>query len=50
MIFKDLKLGQHFHSNGTEYIKQSSRTARLVESPSIWFYFSVTETINTKKA
>ena len=42
MIFRDLPIGSHFHYNGTEYKKHSSRTAKLISNPSVWFYFSVT--------
>ena len=46
MIFKQLQIGQHFHYNGTEYVKQSSRTAFLANSPAIWFYFSIYQECN----
>ena len=40
LTFKQLYIGEHFQFNGTTYIKQSTRTARIQASPSIWFYFS----------
>lgn len=43
--FNEIKIGSEFRSNGTLYIKQSSRTARIVNSER-WFYFGKNEIVN----
>lgn len=43
--FAQVAIGQHFVSNGTRWIKKSSRTAAVVEQPSRVFYFGLTEQV-----
>ena len=40
--FRDLRKGQMFHLNGVDYIKQSTRTARMLVNGRV-FYFGQTE-------
>jgi len=39
-IFLAVPIGSLFEYGGTAYIKQSNRTAKLLENQSKWFYFS----------
>ena len=43
--FAELRIGRLFHTNGNDYIKQSSRTARMLSNGRV-FYFSRTEYIH----
>jgi hypothetical protein len=43
--FRDLKIGQLFHLNGCDYLKQSTRTARLLMNGRT-FYIGQTETVH----
>jgi hypothetical protein len=36
--FKELRVGRMFHCNGNDYVKQSSRTARMLANGRV-FYF-----------
>ena len=40
VMFKYIPNGKVFNYNGSEYVKMSTRTARLVDNTAIWFYFS----------
>ena len=40
--FADLRIGRLFHLNGCDYIKQSTRTARMLNNGRI-FYISKSE-------
>jgi len=47
--FEDIKKGAEFEQNGTLWVKQSTRTARVVkpiEYVNRWFYFGSREKIN----
>lgn len=46
-MFKLGEIGQEFISNGTPYIKSSTRTARLVENNRV-FYFRQNEVVKFK--
>jgi len=43
--FEYLKIGRLFHINGCDYIKQSTRTARMLSNDRI-FYFGKTEYVH----
>ena len=43
--FNELQIGRLFHLNGCDYIKQSTRTARMLSNGRV-FYFSKTENIH----
>ena len=43
--FAELRIGRLFHLNGCDYIKQSTRTARMLNNGRV-FYFSKTEYIH----
>ena len=43
--FNELPIGRLFHLNGCDYIKQSTRTARMLSNGRI-FYISKTENIH----
>lgn len=32
MTFKELRIGRMFHLNGNDYVKQSTRTARMLNN------------------
>ena len=40
MEFKDLELSQEFTHNGNNYIKNSSRTAKMLSNSRVFFYFA----------
>tara|TARA_R110000796_G_scaffold77619_1_gene173507 strand:- start:213 stop:395 length:183 start_codon:yes stop_codon:yes gene_type:complete len=47
--FEDVKTGSEFEKGGNLWVKQSTRTARIikpVEYSSRWFYFGKREKIN----
>ena len=44
-LFRDFRIGRLFHSNGNDYIKQSTRTARMLSNGRV-FYFGQTELIH----
>ena len=48
MQFKDLELLQEFTHNGNNYIKNSSRTAKMLSNSRV-FYFASYETIYVYK-
>ena len=43
--FKDFRIGRMFHLNGNDYVKQSTRTARMLSNGRV-FYFGQTERIH----
>lgn len=43
--FAELRIGRLFHLNGCDYIKQSTRTARMLSNGRI-FYFGKTEYVH----
>ena len=43
--FQELRVGRMFHFNGNDYLKQSSRTARLLAYDRV-FYFRKTEVVH----
>ena len=43
--FESFRIGRLFHFNGNDYIKQSTRTARMLSNGRV-FYFSKTEIIH----
>ena len=43
--FVDIRIGRMFHCNGNDYIKQSTRTARMLSNGRI-FYFGKTEYVH----
>ena len=50
--FEDVAAGSEFEKNGNLWVKQSTRTARLVkpvEYSGQWFYFSKREKINIRE-
>tara|TARA_R110000772_G_scaffold160001_1_gene271219 strand:+ start:26 stop:208 length:183 start_codon:yes stop_codon:yes gene_type:complete len=50
--FEDVKTGLEFEKNGNLWVKQSTRTARIikpVEYSSRWFYFGKREKINIEE-
>lgn len=44
MTFSELRIGRMFHCNGNDYVKQSSRTARMLSNGRA-FYFRQTEVV-----
>jgi len=51
--FEDVKTGAEFERNGNLWVKQSTRTAKIikpVEYSNVWFYFSKREKINISEA
>ena len=46
--FERIQLGAGFKQNGAEFIKTSTRTARLLENPHRVFYFSKSELVPFK--
>lgn len=44
MEFNELRVGRLFHANGNDYIKQSTRTARMLANGRV-FYFGRVETV-----
>ena len=44
MTFKELRRGQMFHMNGNDYMKQSTRTARMLSNGRV-FYIGQNETV-----
>jgi hypothetical protein len=50
--FKDVKAGAKFAFGGNLWVKQSTRTARIIEPAAYsgrWFYFGATDNVNTNK-
>jgi len=47
--FKELAVGRLFHCNGNDYVKQSTRTARLLSNDRV-FYFGQKEIIKESQA
>jgi hypothetical protein len=45
MDFIDISIGKLFHYNGNDYIKQSTRTARMLSNGRI-FYFAKSEYVH----
>ena len=45
LYFVDIRIGGLFHLNGNDYVKQSTRTARMLSNGSI-FYFGKTEYVH----
>ena len=45
MIFSDVKVGTMFHINGNTYVKQSSRTGKMLSNGRP-FYFSARENVH----
>jgi len=45
LLFSELRIGRLFHLNGNDYIKQSTRTARLLSADRV-FYIGKTEYIH----
>jgi hypothetical protein len=43
-LFKDFRIGRMFHLNGNDYVKQSTRTARMLSNGRV-FYIGQTELI-----
>ena len=43
--FESFRIGRLFHFNGNDYVKQSTRTARMLSNGRV-FYFSKTENIH----
>ena len=43
--FVDIRIGGLFHLNGNDYVKQSTRTARMLSNGRI-FYFGKTEYVH----
>ena len=43
--FNELPVGRLFHCNGNDYLKQSTRTARMLSNGRV-FYFSIKEVIH----
>jgi hypothetical protein len=42
LVFSEIKIGSKFHFNGNDYVKQSSRTARMLSNSRV-FYFAQKE-------
>ncbi len=50
--FEDVGTGLEFEKNGNLWVKQSTRTAKIikpVEYSNVWFYFSKREKINVSE-
>ena len=45
MEFQEVRVGRMFRMNGNDYVKQSSRTARLLAYDRV-FYFRKTEVVH----
>ena len=45
MEFKEVRVGRMFHCNGNDYVKQSSRTARMLSNGRA-FYFGQKEVVH----
>jgi hypothetical protein len=43
--FKEMRVGRLFHCNGNDYVKQSTRTARMLSNSRV-FYFGQTEIVH----
>jgi hypothetical protein len=43
--FAELALGRMFHCNGCDYVKQSTRTARMLQNGKV-FYFGQREVVH----
>lgn len=48
--FSQIKIGCSFIFAGTEYVKKSSRTAYVYETPALWFYFGGKDRCNVFSA
>ena len=44
--FQELRIGRLFHVNGCDYMKQSTRTARMLNNGRT-FYFGKTDRVHT---
>lgn len=38
MSFAEIRIGRMFHCNGNDYVKQSSRTARMLSNGRVWYF------------
>lgn len=47
--FGCLLVGAVFEMNGTKWLKQSKRTASLVEHPGRWFYVGLDEQVKKER-
>lgn len=45
LYFSEVRIGQMFHLNGNDWVKQSSRTARLLTNDRV-FYFKQKEVVH----
>lgn len=45
-LFKVIEIGEQFHVNGNDWVKHSTRTARMLSTGRV-FYFSQNETVKT---
>ena len=45
VLFKELRVGRMFHCNGNDYVKQSTRTARMLANGRA-FYFGQKEVVH----
>jgi hypothetical protein len=43
--FQEVRVGRMFHMNGNDYVKQSSRTARMLANGRV-FYFGQKEVVH----
>lgn len=43
--FKALEIGEYFFSEGTYFVKKSTRTAYVISNKNLWFYFSKNEIV-----
>lgn len=48
--FARVEVGGEFRSDGTDYIKKSSRTAYVKDTPDRWFYFGRREVVKVRDA
>lgn len=44
-LFNELRVGRMFHCNGNDYVKQSTRTARMLMTGRV-FYFGQKEVVH----
>jgi hypothetical protein len=45
VLFQELRVGRMFHCNGNDYVKQSTRTARMLSNGRA-FYFGQKEVVH----
>lgn len=38
LLFSELRVGRMFHVNGNDYVKQSTRTARMLSNGRVWYF------------